>query len=53
MSPTRRSWRRSRRPSASTAFGMFGAPTIVVDGEVFWGNDRLPQIERWLSTGPF
>lgn len=37
----------------SIAFGVFGAPTIVVDGEVFWGNDRLPQIERWLASGPF
>ena len=35
------------------AFGVFGAPTIVVDGEVFWGNDRLPQVERWLASGPF
>jgi 2-hydroxychromene-2-carboxylate isomerase len=35
------------------ASGVFGAPTIVVDGETFWGNDRLPQIERWLATGPF
>jgi hypothetical protein len=25
----------------------------VIDGEPFWGNDRKPQIERWLSTGPF
>jgi 2-hydroxychromene-2-carboxylate isomerase len=33
--------------------GLFGAPTIIVDGEVFWGNDRLPQVERWLATGPF
>ena len=37
----------------AVAFGVFGAPTIVVDGEVFWGNDRLPQIERWLASGPF
>ncbi len=35
------------------AAGIFGAPTIVVDGEVFWGNDRLPQIERWLADGPY
>jgi len=35
------------------ASGVFGAPTIVVDGEMFWGNDRLPQIERWLASGPF
>lgn len=41
------------RVEEAVAFGMFGAPTIVVDGEVFWGNDRLPQVERWLATGPF
>ena len=33
--------------------GIFGAPTIIVDGEVFWGHDRIPQIERWLEKGPF
>ncbi len=33
--------------------GVFGAPTIIVDGEVFWGNDRLPQIEQWLAKGPY
>jgi 2-hydroxychromene-2-carboxylate isomerase len=35
------------------AAGVFGAPWIVVDGEPFWGNDRKPQIERWLAQGPF
>jgi 2-hydroxychromene-2-carboxylate isomerase len=33
--------------------GIFGAPTIIVDGELFWGNDRIPQIERWLEKGGF
>lgn len=33
--------------------GIFGAPTIIVDGEVFWGNDRMPQVERWLAHGSF
>jgi 2-hydroxychromene-2-carboxylate isomerase len=33
--------------------GMFGAPYFVIDGEPFWGNDRKPQIERWLASGPF
>jgi 2-hydroxychromene-2-carboxylate isomerase len=33
--------------------GVFGAPFFVVDGEPFWGNDRKPQIERWLTQGPF
>ena len=31
--------------------GVFGSPYIVVDGEPFWGSDRLDQVERWLTTG--
>jgi 2-hydroxychromene-2-carboxylate isomerase len=38
---------------AAIAAGVFGAPFFVVDGEPFWGNDRRPQIERWLDKGPF
>lgn len=38
---------------AAIALGMFGAPWITVDGEHFWGHDRLPQVERWLETGGF
>ncbi len=38
---------------AAIAVGMFGAPWITVDGEHFWGTDRLPQLERWLETGGF
>jgi 2-hydroxychromene-2-carboxylate isomerase len=38
---------------AAIAAGVFGAPTIVIDNEPFWGNDRRPQIERWLEKGPF
>lgn len=33
--------------------GVFGAPYLLVDGEPFWGSDRLPQVERWLAAGPF
>ncbi len=33
------------------ACGVFGSPFIIVDGEPFWGSDRLPQVERWLTTG--
>jgi 2-hydroxychromene-2-carboxylate isomerase len=33
--------------------GVFGAPFFIVDGEPFWGNDRKPQIERVLTSGPF
>jgi 2-hydroxychromene-2-carboxylate isomerase len=35
------------------ARGVFGAPFIFVDGEPFWGNDRLPQVDRWLAQGAF
>ncbi len=38
---------------AALAKGMCGAPWFVVDGEPFWGADRLPQIEKWLQTGGF
>jgi len=31
--------------------GVFGAPTNVVDGELFWGSDRIEQIDLWLSRG--
>ena len=33
------------------ARGVFGSPYIIVDGEPFWGVDRLNQVERWLETG--
>lgn len=29
------------------ALGIFGAPTFVVDGELFWGNDRLEDALGW------
>jgi 2-hydroxychromene-2-carboxylate isomerase len=30
--------------------GVFGSPYIVVDGEPFWGADRLDQVEKWLQA---
>ena len=38
---------------AALAKGVFGSPYIIVDGEPFFGADRLPQIERWLASGGF
>ena len=35
------------------AIGVFGSPHVVIDGEPFFGADRLPQIEKWLETGGF
>lgn len=29
--------------------GVFGAPTSVVDGQIFWGQDRLHFVEKALS----
>ena len=29
--------------------GVFGAPTYVVDGEMFWGQDRLDFLQRKLA----
>jgi 2-hydroxychromene-2-carboxylate isomerase len=36
---------------ASLAAGVFGSPYFVVDGEPFWGNDRLAMLEEWLKRG--
>lgn len=33
------------------AAGVFGAPSYVVDGEIFWGQDRLDFLERRLRAG--
>ena len=30
--------------------GVFGAPSYVVDGEIFWGQDRLDFVARALSV---
>ena len=35
------------------ARGVFGSPFVIIDGEPFWGVDRIPQLERWLETGGF
>lgn len=29
--------------------GCFGVPWIVVDGETFWGHDRILYIDKWLA----
>jgi len=30
---------------------IFGSPYIIVDGEPFWGHDKLEDVDRWLETG--
>ncbi len=36
---------------AAIAKGVFGSPLMIVDGEVFWGHDRLDQLGLWLDRG--
>ena len=31
--------------------GVFGAPSYVIEGEMFWGQDRLDFVERRLARG--
>ena len=37
------------RAAAETA-GIFGVPSFVIDGELFWGREHLPSIRQMLST---
>jgi 2-hydroxychromene-2-carboxylate isomerase len=34
------------------ANGVFGSPFIMVDGEPFWGSDRLDAVAQRLGGGP-
>lgn len=36
---------------AAMKAGVFGSPYFIVDGEPFWGVDRIPMIEEWIRTG--
>ncbi len=38
-------------PQRAIDTGVFGAPTYVVEGELFWGQDRLDFLERRLASG--
>ena len=37
---------------AAEAIGVFGVPSFVVDGELFWGREHLPDIRAMLATAP-
>ena len=37
---------------AAEAIGVFGVPSFVVDGELFWGREQLPDIRAMLATAP-
>jgi 2-hydroxychromene-2-carboxylate isomerase len=38
-----------RNTAEAKEANVFGSPTYVVQGEVFWGQDRLDFLERWLG----
>lgn len=37
-----------RQTEAAIAQGVFGVPTMIADGELFWGFDSLPHVDRFL-----
>jgi len=40
-----------QRSEEAIAKGVFGSPFFLVDGEPFWGWDRIPMLESWLERG--
>ena len=43
--------RMRRNTERAVALAIFGAPTFVVDEELFWGNDRLEAALEWSRSG--
>jgi 2-hydroxychromene-2-carboxylate isomerase len=39
----------SAETEVARSFGVFGSPSFVVDGEMFWGDDRLEEALAWAS----
>lgn len=42
--------RYAQNTQAAIDAGVFGAPSYLVDGELFWGQDRLDFVERRLAA---
>ena len=40
-----------RNSEQAIALGLFGVPSVVVDGRVFWGADALPMLRDALAGG--
>ena len=40
-----------QKVDAAIARGVFGSPFFIVDGEPFWGVDRMPMLEDWVRRG--
>jgi 2-hydroxychromene-2-carboxylate isomerase len=41
----------ARETAEAATLGVFGAPSFVVEGEVFWGDDRLEDAIAWARSG--
>jgi len=39
----------SRIREEAEAVGVFGTPTFVIDGELFWGSEHLPDVRAMLA----
>ncbi|MGJ4804157.1 2-hydroxychromene-2-carboxylate isomerase [Luteimonas sp. SDU82] len=39
------------RTDEALARGIFGAPMLLADGEMFWGDDRLEEAVAWAAEG--
>ena len=46
-------WKQRLRDETDAAIArwVFGSPFLIVDGEPFWGADRLWMVEVWLERG--
>jgi carboxymethylenebutenolidase len=46
-------WAERRRADSEAALarGVFGAPSYVIGDEIFWGQDRLEFVSRYLARG--
>jgi 2-hydroxychromene-2-carboxylate isomerase len=42
-----------RQTEEAFKLDIFGAPTFIVGGELFWGNDRLEQALDWAAGGEY
>jgi len=40
-----------RNVNASIQLGVFGSPFFLVDGEPFFGLEKMPVLQEWLATG--
>lgn len=43
--------RAKKEVDGAIAANVFGSPFFIVDGEPFWGVDRMPMMEQWITKG--